>query len=90
MYPKAARPRLAQAWLQYFLALPYSRLARNGLPHSGQIAVQVDFHFSGCGFLFFQAYLQDSEQNILERPPSCGLLPVRIPHGQFLFYPGFS
>lgn len=63
-----ARPRLAQAWLQYFLTLPYSRLARNGFPHSGQMAVRVDFQFSGCGFLFFHAYLQGSEQNILGRP----------------------
>lgn len=68
-----ARPLLAQAWLQYFLTLPYSRLARNGFPHSGQIAVRVDFQFSGCGFLFFHAYLQGSEQNILGRPLPFGV-----------------
>jgi hypothetical protein len=46
-----ARPRFAQAWLQYFLGFPYSRLARNSPPQTGQITFLVDFQFSGCGCL---------------------------------------
>lgn len=61
-------PRLAQAWLQYFLLLLYSRLARNSFPQTGHTAMRVDFQFSGFGCLFFHANRQASEQNFFRLP----------------------
>lgn len=48
------------------------------------MAVLVDFQFSGCGFLFFQAYLQGSEQNILGRPlPFCTTAAPQLGQNRF-------
>ena len=63
-----ALPRLAQAWLQYFLLLLYSRLTRNSFPQLGHTAIRVDFQFSGFGCLFFHANRQASEQNFFRLP----------------------
>ena len=67
--------------LQYFLKWPYSRVAVNSFPHSGQIHIRaVFFQLAGFGCLWFQAVRHFSEQNFFllplafceNRPPQFG------------------